>query len=238
MKICWVLDHHHHKKNLSTYLQTFIKVSANHDLTFVESMMAMGSSSFFFWAKSIKRVCAVGGEDKWLWKTTKTLTSVHIYMTFNLWKPDIISTHNHVQGEFAKSKDSLLDCVFLTSWSVDSSVLYAVAAALEEVVVVVVSVFLSCCICCIVHSKCAHCTCTTVCCPTHGEPLDGGEEDMSMSLLPLGNEPLLMPSTAVIVIAAPGEIMSPLLMPSTVVVFAAPKLLGWQNLEETWSSEL
>jgi len=81
MKICWVLDHHHHKKNLSTYLQTFIKVSANHDPTFVESMMAMQSSSFFFWAKSIKRVCVVGREDKWLWKTTKTLTSVHIYMT-------------------------------------------------------------------------------------------------------------------------------------------------------------
>jgi hypothetical protein len=44
--------------------------------------------------------------------------------------------HNHVQEKFAKSKDSLLDCVFLTSWSVNSAVLYAVAAALEEVVLV------------------------------------------------------------------------------------------------------
>jgi hypothetical protein len=63
-KICWVvLDHHHRKKNLS-YLQSpnlhFIKVSANHDQTFVENKTAMESSSFFFCAKSIKHVWGVG----------------------------------------------------------------------------------------------------------------------------------------------------------------------------------
>jgi hypothetical protein len=34
----------------------FIKVSANHDRTFVENKTAMESSSFFFCAKSIKHV--------------------------------------------------------------------------------------------------------------------------------------------------------------------------------------
>jgi len=92
MKICWVLDHHHHKKNLSTYLQTFIKVSANHDPTFVESMMAMQSSSFFFWAKSIKRVCVVGREDKWLWKTTKTLTSCTSTWPYRTTANDLVFT--------------------------------------------------------------------------------------------------------------------------------------------------
>ncbi len=60
----------------------FIKVSANHDRTFVENKTAMESSSFFFCAKSITHVWGVGIKKTMAMENHQTsYKCVHIYMS-------------------------------------------------------------------------------------------------------------------------------------------------------------